>query len=158
MAGTTSGSGFRGDMAAGDGKTDPSTALIARDGGEVGSFRRDVNDRHLDGFRSDRSFDGYRPRTVYTQGLPSIQHFTGSPNEERTFKDWFNMMRRAIPDFYDLDEYQRWNHVAARLKGAALKYWLGLEEYTRLTFDQAVEAMIQMYKDRSDPATQLQRD
>ena len=67
------------------------------------------------------------------------------------------MMRRSIPDFYELDEYQRWNHVASRLKGAALDYWLGIEQYTRCTFDEAVEAMIQMYKDRSDPATRLHK-
>ena len=94
---------------------------------------------------------------MYSQGLPQINHFTGSPNEERTFADWFDMMRRSIPDFYELDEYQRWNHVASRLKSAALDYWLGIEKFTRCTFDEAIEAMIQMYKDRSDPATRLQK-
>ena len=156
VAGTTSGWGFRGDMAAGDAETDPSTALVTRNGGEVGSFRRDVNDRRSDGNRPNRSFDGYRPLIVYSQSLPQIQYFTGSAKDDSTFKDWFSMMKRSIPDFNDLDDSQRWNHVASRLKGAAFKYWLGIEEYSRCTFDEAIEAMTQLYGDRSDPATCLQ--
>ena len=155
VAGLSTGSGFQGNMSA-DG-CGASSALVPRTTGGINSFRRDINDRRQDASRSDRSFDGYRPRTLYSQGLPQINHFTGSPNEERTFADWFDMMRRSIPDFYELDEYQRWNHVASRLKGAALDYWLGIEKYTRCTFDEAVEAMIQMYKDRSDPATRLHK-
>ena len=114
VAGHSTGSGLRGDMSA-DG-CGTSSALVPRDLGGINSFRRDINDRRRDAPREDRSSDSYRPRTVYSQGLPPITHFTGSSNEDRTFADWFDMMRRSIPDFYELDEYQRWNHVASRLK------------------------------------------
>ena len=70
-------------------------------------------------------FRGYRPRTVYSQGLPQIQHFTGG--DDRSFLEWFSMLKRAVPDFQDIHDSQRWNHVASRLKNPALAYWLTLE-------------------------------
>ena len=144
-------------MSSGSCGASTSYALVPHGVSDTGPYSRDVNDRRSDGYRSDRSFDGYRPRTVYSQGLPPIQHFTGSPNDDRTFKDWYNMLKRSIPDFYDLDDGQRWNHVASRLKGAALDYWTGIEDYSRCTFEEAIEAMMHMYKDDSDPATRLQK-
>ena len=153
VSGTSSGSGFRGNMSSGGYVPGSSPAVVPHEVDDTGRFRRDVNDRALDSDRNNRTFDSYRPQTVYSQSLPQIQPFTG--NDEQTFQDWFNMMKRTIPDFYYLDDYQCWNHVASRLKGAALDYWLGIEEYSRCTFDEAIQAMMQMYKDDTDPATRL---
>ena len=96
---------------------------------------------------------GYRPRTVYSQGLPQVHHFTGG--DDRSFLEWFSMLKRAIPDFQDIHDGQRWNHVASRLKNPALAYWLTIEEFSKSTFDEAIEEMGRIYHDHMDCATRM---
>ena len=53
------------------------------------------------------------------------------------------MLKRAVPDFNEIHESQRWNHVASRLKNPALAYWLTIEDFSKCSFDAAIEEMSQ---------------
>ena len=93
-----------------------------------------------------RAADGYcgsGPITMFSQKMAPIEYFSGKG--DRTFQEWFSMLRRSIPRFEELDEARRFHHVAARLRDPAQKYWLTLEEYTAIPFDHAIAEMTRIY-------------
>ena len=82
--------------------------------------------------------------TVFSQRMPPIEFFSGKG--DKTFKEWYNMLRRSIPGFDELDEPRKFHHVAARLKNPAQNYWLTMEEYIAVMFEQAIAEMTRVYQ------------
>ena len=93
------------------------------------------------------------PLTVFSQKMPPIEIFSGQG--ERTFSEWLNLLRRSIPGFDNLDDRRKMDHIAARLKKPAQEYWLAMEDFTGVTFEQATAEMMRVYRDQADVATKM---